>query len=248
MRYINLMKNIKNWYLYLFYKIGLIKAETLLFKARRDILIEVPQRLLHTFKEIFMEECYMHAFPHKLSSFPLFIDIGANAGYFSLFAVSRFANTKILAYEPISSNFEQLRRNINLNKGCNISAFQMAVAGYSGKAVMAYDDANKLTTSARMISENFPTHENNVIEIQCVTIKDIFDENKLDICDFLKMDCEGAENEIIFNCPLEYLLRIKQFAIEVHGDVILLKEYLHNCGFITYETKRARGMLYAWKV
>ncbi|MDI6755781.1 MAG: FkbM family methyltransferase [Thermodesulfobacteriota bacterium] len=219
-----------------------------MFKARKDILFEVPQRLLHTFKEIFMEECYMHGLPHKIRAFPVFIDIGANAGYFSLYAASRFANAKIIAYEPIPSNFEQLRRNLNLNKNSKIVAFQKAVAGYSGEAVMAFDGTDNFSTFAHIVDESNLNDKNNSIKVQCVTIKNIFDDNKLDSCDFLKMDCEGAENEIIFNCPVEYLSRIKQFAIEVHGDAKSLKKYLHDNGFITHETKRALGMLYAWKV
>ena len=248
MRYLILMKNIKNWHLYLSYKFGLIKTDPLLFKTRRDILVEVPRRLIHTFKEIFMEECYMHGLALKVPAFPVFIDIGANAGYFPLYAASRFANAKIFAYEPIPSNFEQLRRNINLNKKCNIFAFQKAVAGYSGEAVMGYDGTDTFSTAAHIMSESSKDNENTAIKVPCVTIKDIFDENNLETCDFLKMDCEGAENEIIFNCPLGYLSRIRQFAIEIHGDARSFKEYFHKNGFITYETKKARGMLYAWKV
>ncbi|MGD1151821.1 MAG: FkbM family methyltransferase [Syntrophales bacterium] len=252
MRYFFLIKNIKNWWLYLLYKFGLVKTDPLLFRARRGILVEVPQKLLHTFKEIFMDECYMHGLTHKLPACPVFIDIGANAGYFSLYAASRFANARIYAYEPIPANFEQLMRNINLNKNSRIIAFQKAVAGSSGETVMTFDEIEGFSTTAHIVTELYPASTNNLIKVQCVTIKDIFDENQLDTCDFLKMDCEQSENDIIFNCPVDYLSRIKLLAIEVHDDIVvnlaeLLKKFLHDNGFTTHETKKALGMLYAWK-
>jgi FkbM family methyltransferase len=248
MRYFFLIKNIKNWWLYLLCKFGLAKREPLLFKTRKDVIVEVPQGLLHTFKEIFMDECYMHGQTHMIPPCPVIIDIGANAGYFSLYAASRFANAKIFAYEPMPPNFEQLLRNINLNKNHKITPFQKAVAEYSGETVMIFDNTEKHPTTAQMlIYESKLDNKNNRLRVQCVTIKDIFDENKLDVCDFLKMDCECAEHKIIFNCPVEYLYRIKQLAIEVHGDIKPLRKYLDSKGFTTLETKKALGMLYAWK-
>ena len=248
MRYFFLIKNIKNWWLYLLYKFGLVKTDPLLFRAGRGIIVEVPQRLLHTFKEIFMDECYMHGLTQRIPACPVFIDIGANAGYFSLYAASRFANARIFAYEPIQSNFEQLMRNINLNKNSKIVAFQKAVAGSSGETIMTFDEMEGFSTTAHIVTESNPARTDNLIKVDCVTIKDIFDENQLDTCDFLKMDCEQSENDIIFNCPVDYLFRIKLLAIEVHDDAELLKKFLHDHGFVTYETKKALGMLYAWRV
>jgi len=248
MRYLILIRNIKNWWLYLLNKSGLAKRDRLLFKTRGDIIVEVPRGLLHTFKEIFMDECYMHGQTHMIPPCPVIIDIGANAGYFSLYAASRFSGAKLFAYEPMPPNFEQLMRNVNMNKNSKITAFQKAVADYSGETVMIFDNSEYFPTTAQMlIYESKLDNKNNRLTVQCVTIKDIFDENRLDVCDFLKMDCEGAEHEIILNCPMEYLYRIKQFAIEVHGDAKPLIDYLSSKGFVTYETKKALGMLYAWK-
>jgi hypothetical protein len=57
MRYFNLIKNLKNWWIYFFaVKFGIMERDPLLFFNRKGILIQVPRRLIHTFKEIFMEE------------------------------------------------------------------------------------------------------------------------------------------------------------------------------------------------
>ena len=51
---------------------------------------------------------------------PTIIDIGANAGFFSLFAASRFPGARIFSYEPIEGNFRQLQRNRDLNRSWEI--------------------------------------------------------------------------------------------------------------------------------
>ena len=44
----------------------------------------------------------------------------------------------------------------------------------------------------------------------------IFDDNKIDHCDFAKIDCEGSEYSIMDTLPSEYLKRIHKMAIEYH--------------------------------
>ena len=58
-RYYHLFKTFKNWQLYLAYKYGLTNLKTLIFETRNGVIVEVPIRLLQTFKEIFMDECYL---------------------------------------------------------------------------------------------------------------------------------------------------------------------------------------------
>jgi hypothetical protein len=90
MRYLLLFRNISNWFLHFAVKFSLTDAEPLLFKTRNNILVEVPRRLLHEFEEIFMEECYTKFLKKGIPGSPTILDIGANAGFLSLFATSRF--------------------------------------------------------------------------------------------------------------------------------------------------------------
>lgn len=57
-RYLNLIKNISNWPLHFKVKFGISDDDPLLFIARNNIKFEVPKRLHHEFKEIFMENAY----------------------------------------------------------------------------------------------------------------------------------------------------------------------------------------------
>ena len=45
---------------------------------------------------------------------------------------------------------------------------------------------------------------------------DIFTENDIKECDLLKIDCEGAEYEIIESLPSDFFVKIKKMVIEYH--------------------------------
>jgi len=249
MRYFNLIKNLSNWWLYLAIKFGICNADPVLFRTKNGILVEAPRRLLQTFKEIFMDECYMDGLELHVPNNSTIIDIGANAGFFTLFAVSRFNDSRILAYEPIPSNFKQLARNRELNADCSIECFQKAVAGHSGTVEIMFDPDDSFTTNATFFQK--PNRHNQVIQVPSITISDIFREHSLKRCNLLKMDCEGAEYDIIYDCPLECLSMIDQIAMEVHcgtesgQNIDSLEAYLNEQGFTT--RRRPVGMLWAWK-
>jgi FkbM family methyltransferase len=217
---------------------GFTKTDPLLFRLRNDIVVEVPKRLLHEFKEIFMEECYTRRRAFHLTDRPTIIDIGANAGFFTLFAASRFPGATIIAFEPIAINFNQLKRNRNLNKNASIFCRQMAVYGHAGEVLLSFDPDDSFTTAASVIREE--DHQKGTIKVASVTLPDIFEAYQLNRCDFLKMDCEGSEYDILYNCPAKYLHGITQMAIEVHRgtemhhNIDSLANYLNSIDFQTY--------------
>ncbi len=79
-RYLNLVRNISNWGLYLGIKFGLTRPDPIYFTTRSSVVIEVPRRLLQTFKQVFMDECYMESLQMEFPKGGTIIDIGANAG------------------------------------------------------------------------------------------------------------------------------------------------------------------------
>ena len=249
MRYIRLFKNLANWWLYILVKFGLTRVDPLIFRTRNNIVIEVPRRLLHEFKEIFMEDSYTRGVELIVPGNSTVIDIGANAGFFSLFAAYRFPGSRIFSYEPVASNFIQLERNKVLNEDVEIMCFQKAVYGHSGEVSLSFDPNDSFTASASVF--NNPGVQNKTVRVPCVTLQEIFDEHHLECCDLLKIDCEGAEYEILYNCPVNYLHRVAQMAIEVHvgtgpnQNIESLANYLNAKD---YKTRLyADHMLWAWR-
>ena len=65
----------------------------------------------------------------------IFVDVGANIGYFSLLAANLVGTEgTVYAFEPEPGNHELLRKNIELNSYSNIVMIQKAVSNKSGSA------------------------------------------------------------------------------------------------------------------
>lgn len=248
-RFLNLIRNIPNWWIIYAEKYGFIKADHYEFQTRSGIKVDVPHELFFTFKENFMDESYMRGLEYRNLLNPIILDIGANAGYFTLFAVSRFPNARVIAFEPIPANYRQLERNRNLNPTSRIETFPFAVAGHSGEVTLSIDSHDSFTTSASIYNPD-PNQHLDRIKVPCKNLSDIFEEQKIEKCDLLKMDCEGAEFDILYNTPDPLFARIYQFAMEVHPgeksdqNIVSMEAFLRKKGF---NTRNRFGLLWAWK-
>ncbi len=244
-RYLNLVKNVSNWWLHFALKLGVIKSDPLVFRLKNNTIVAAPRRLLHEFKEIFMEECYTY----KLKGLPVkprIIDIGANVGFFAIFAASTFPEATIYAYEPIAVNFEQLRHNQKLNPQANIQCFKIAVCSHTGDVALTFDPNDSFTTAASILKNPGTGHITQ--HVPCTSLFDIFKSHRLDACELIKIDCEGAEYDILYSCPEAVLRRIDQMVIEVHEgnaphqNIGSLSKHLNRSGF---ETEQIGHMLWA---
>ena len=160
----------------------------------------------------------------KLPQKSTVIDIGAHIGSFSLGAASKFRQSRIFCFEPSPSNYLILKKNIELNNSKNIFASNKAVTSNGEKVKIYISSVNSAANSIYAPKKNF-------IEAQSITLERIFNSNKIKKCDFLKMDCEGAEYDIILNAPIWILSKIGIMVIEYHNPEyigIKINEYTLN--------------------
>jgi FkbM family methyltransferase len=251
LRYVRLVRNISNWWLHLAVKLGINSDDPLVFRLPKQVRIAVNRRLLHEFKEIVLDECYTKGLMHPVPAGATVIDVGANAGFFSLFAASQVAGVRIVAYEPVAANFHLLDANRRRNPHVRLECVRAAVCGHTGTVELGVESAEDVTTAASIIAHAESRPER--VTVACVNLADVLAAHRIDRCNLLKMDCEGAEYEILMHCPEESLQRIEQAAIEVHaGDAPThsmgaLSDFLRSCGFqtahrgdILYASRRAR--------
>jgi hypothetical protein len=90
--------------------------------------------------------------------------------------------------------------------------------------------------------------------VPCTTLEAIMEANRLERVDLLKIDCEGAEYEILFAAAPRVLQRITDIRLEYHtlgaqqDDVEKLKRFLRSQNYaITLEKASSRmgGNLWA---
>ena len=127
-----------------------------------------------------------------LSSDSVFIDIGANVGFYSLWASKFITNSgKIIAIEPNPKIFDRLIENISLNqKGDTITALQVGVADIEGEFTLRIINQKNLGASTILESD----YERESITISCRPLISILRDEKVNKIDVLKIDIEGAEH------------------------------------------------------
>jgi len=141
------------------------------------------------------------------------IDIGAGIGEFAILVAKEHPGSQVYAYEPFPESFALLEENLKLNMTRNVRAFQIAIGSKSGKMALATTgEAVQHTTTHSTVSGS----ASSMIEVPGLSLDDLFRVNGLAHCDFLKIDCEGCEFEILFNASLETLKRINHICLEYH--------------------------------
>lgn len=152
-------------------------------------------------REIFCENVY-ETYDGDLSDTKIVVDIGANIGAYSVYAVSLNSEAKVYAVEPEPENLEQLAKTIQLNDlGKNIEIIPVAV----GDA-----DRNALISSSG--GDSKISQEGSVIRM--VTLEKLWKSLDLEYVDVLKIDVEGYERAIITAAPDELLILCRYIVIE----------------------------------
>ena len=108
----------------------------------------------------------------------------------------------------------ELRRNLERNGIEGAPVLQLAVGGSRRDAVLhrrGVEAMNSLFTTDRYGSTFTP-----VETVRVVTLDDVFEHCAIDRCDLLKLDCEGAEYEILYGAGAETLGRIGNLVLEYH--------------------------------
>ena len=163
------------------------------------------------------------------------IDLGAHIGIYSVFCASQARNAKVYAYEPVLENFRQLQENIQKNGlESRIHPFRLGVAGSKGKRQLHVGQGSPFHS---FYAGSLTTDQ--LVEIDAVTLQDCFLQNGIKECDILKLDCEGAEFECLYETPPQILGRIKNIRLEYHNQwnyprytIADLTAFLQNQGFL----------------
>lgn len=170
----------------------------------------------------------------------IIIDIGANVGFFSIMMAKIFPQVKVFAFEPMSLNINKLRQNIALNNLTNIAYLDCAITNTTGMVRILYDDID-LGGSSSYVVNNGVRNETMAISY---TLDDIFEMFQIQKCRLLKIDCEGAEYEILYNTKV--LPQIDTVVGEFHmNDILREKGYDWN-KLAEYVGKYSNMMFYEW--
>jgi FkbM family methyltransferase len=169
----------------------------------------------------------------------IIIDIGCNVGFFSIMMAKIYPLIKIYAFDPMPGNISVFQENLRLNNITNVICYRCAVSGKSGNIKMIYSPDDLGGSSA------YATRSGSLkeIEVQSITLDEIFELFSIDKCRLLKIDCEGAEYDIIYNTSV--MNKIENVVGEFHMNNTYLKGQTWDA-LAGYISKTSNMLYYEW--
>jgi len=239
---------IKNWHLYVGLYINLIKDEHVILETRKGIKIKIRVNSTDfmAFTHVWLLQEYGKS-DFEIKDTDIVIDVGAHIGLFALFSSQFCKNGIVYCFEPIKENFDLLESNLELNKIRNVIAINAAISTDNGIVTIYLDEDES--------GHSMYGTGTKQVQVKSFSLQDVFDSNKLEKCDFLKIDCEGEEYKIIDSLPIPYFDKINKMCIEYHfADTKphLLQDMIRRLKSLSYmiDTRNilpSIGFLYAKK-
>lgn len=232
------MKTMRNWHLQLREALHVLPPKEPVIVLRNGWKISYRRETgdRYCFNEVWLEKAYEPP-NFDWSRCKTIIDVGANIGCSSLYFSHRAPQARIISCEPAPENFAMLQKHIEMN-------------GLSGKILpLKIGIDEKEGTSTFYITKTTGGHslynyEENALplEIKTKTLAQLFTEQNVEHCEYLKLDCEGAEYAILYTAPKELLQKIDVIMMEYHTFATTpnaipeqLKAYLEQNGFDVHD-------------
>lgn len=244
-----LVRCVNNWYVFVLVYFGFFSNKFYILNLKNGLRLKLrtDSTDIQAFVNVWLKREYAQQ-KFEIHEKDNVIDVGGHIGLFSVYAAYFCKEGSVISFEPDEENFRLLQENIALNKLGNIKPFNLAVASKSGKARIYQ---NKDDQAAHTI---FGTGR-HFVEATTTSLQEIIDSNSVVKCNLLKLDCEGAEYEIIDSLPNEYFDKIDKICLEYHpieNSAMLLRDLkirLDDLGYKVMEMSSAddMGLLFAYK-
>ncbi|MDQ6617439.1 MAG: FkbM family methyltransferase [Actinomycetota bacterium] len=156
------------------------------------------------------------------------VDIGANVGAATIWMARRAPDARIVAIEPSPDALQSLRHNVRANGlDARVTVIGCAVGASAGTALLA--------TEGTSVSRRLGSDNGSAVLVPVNSLASVLDDTGMADVDVIKMDCEGAEFEIVPSLGGDLLGRVRAIIGEYHpfpgrGPKDLRRE-LESAGF-----------------
>ncbi|HOI60829.1 Methyltransferase FkbM domain protein [anaerobic digester metagenome] len=158
--------------------VGMVRIPFGVLRGKRwQFVSSIPSCALGTY-----EQHIATVLQSRLRDGTTFFDIGANVGYYTLFASTLVGDSgRVISFEPEPENMRMLVVHTTINKCTNVTPVRKALSDMPG--IVRFDG-----TAHTMCKFS----DDGNIEVECTTL-DAFIQDSGISPDILKMDVEGAE-------------------------------------------------------
>ncbi|GAF79068.1 unnamed protein product [marine sediment metagenome] len=175
-------------------------------------------------------------------------DIGGYEGAFTIFfarAVGK--NGRVITFEPHPDNAKKITENVRLNKFDNVGVRRIGLGKRRGKATLAFRHSELATASVQEDSKARILQEKGAkaIQIEIDSLDSQITANNLPKPDFIKIDVEGLEMDVLLGMGETIKGYKPKLFIEIHGvdikrkteNVQRVAEFLLAGGYSLYHVE-----------
>tara|TARA_Y100000310_G_scaffold324997_1_gene387765 strand:+ start:3743 stop:4588 length:846 start_codon:yes stop_codon:yes gene_type:complete len=169
-------------------------------------------------QEVFIHSIYK---PNLTKKTPFIVDCGGNIGISVIFFKYLYPDAKIIVFEPDRTSFDLLTKNIKSNNLSNVTLINKALSKKKGKIKFYTRPHTALGLSSIIYSQL----NNKCTIIDSVLLSDFIKEP----VDLLKLDVEGAEEQVIEDLHENNKLQlINELICEYHHNITSQKDRLSH--------------------
>jgi len=160
------------------------------------------------------------------------LDIGAYTGLFALSIKDVCPGARVVSVEPEPENYAALQENI---RGTDVLAVNVALVGEPG--VVTLKNYGLEASACHSIFDLTPG-EGEFISVEGITLSQLLEKYEIQAIRVLKLDCQGAEFDILSAASRELLEKIDFISMEVHWAIADTRRILGKIP--DFENKRER--------
>lgn len=180
----------------------------------------------------------------------VFIDVGANIGYFTLLAATLVGKTgTILSIEPNHTAAQRLRQHLDRNGFPNVLVEEVACSDSNREELLHLNELSNCGASS-LSSRNATGRE---IKVKCATVDELVKKYKFPQVSLVKIDVEGAELQVLRGMAFT-LMRLRPVLL-IELEPVLLKgfdvtpgdvmAYLDTMGYIPSPINASKNCLFS---
>ncbi len=147
-------------------------------------------------------------------------DVGGFEGTFTIFFAHAIGQTgKVLTFEPNPLNVEVIRNNVAVNHFRNVKIFPIGVGKEKVQTTMCFNPNSPATGSLNPYIRNYMQSQKGTftIPVKVDTIDNLIKQHRLPPPDFLKIDVEGSEMDVLIGMTKTLEKFKPKLFIEIHG-------------------------------